>query len=208
MVLASGGLRSLVAIALTLANHDTAGLTLLHFGDGRPNALTRRQHLHRQAEHFAIPRVTELQLARAYGHGYGQGPNGEPLGTLVQPQMLLAGLAEARWRQAARLVWPIACNAETPAMTRATEQMMLVQHLAEAEATGPATIEAPLLEMSDQQVIELGGQLQVPWQLAWSCLDDGEQPCRACPACRRRRAAFDAAGIVDTPATPNQPAGR
>jgi 7-cyano-7-deazaguanine synthase len=209
MLLSSGGLRSLVATALTLANHDTVRLTLLHVDDGREATLTRQRYLDHQVEHFAIGRVRHLQLPHAYGHQYGHGPGGEPMGTLVHPQLLCAALAEARWQQAGRLIWPAACNAEAQGMACLSEQLLLCQHLAEAEAADMPTIEAPLLEMSDQQVVELGGQLDVPWDLAWSCLGQGERPCQACPGCRRRRAAFDAAGIVDTAVsmTPNrQPA--
>jgi len=198
MILASGGLRSLVSIGLTLANHDTVRLTLLHIGDGRDNATVRRQFVTAQADHFAIARVRQIELAHLFGHGYGRGPNGEPLGTLTTPQMLCAGLSEARWQQASKLIWPGSCNAETRALAQATEQLTLAQHLAEAEGTTMPELEAPLLEMSDQQVIELGGQLGVPWHLAWSCMGASDRPCQSCPACRRRRAAFEAAGIVDT----------
>jgi hypothetical protein len=198
MILASGGLRSLVSIGLTLANHDAVRLTLLHVGDGRDNAVMRRQYVTAQADHFAITRVRQVELGHIFGHGYGRGPSGEPVGTLAAPQMLCAALAEARWQQASRLIWPAAYNAETRAIAQASEQLMLTQHLAEAEATAVPELEAPLLEMSDQQVIELGGQLGVPWHLAWSCLGQADRPCLSCPACRRRRAAFEAAGIVDT----------
>jgi 7-cyano-7-deazaguanine synthase in queuosine biosynthesis len=198
MLLSSGGLRSLVATALVLANHETVRLTLVFAQDGRPNATLRRQYVQQQAEHFAIARVTDLQLRHAYGHSYGKGPGGEPMGSMVAPQMLCGALGEARWQQAERVIWPIACNLETPAMTQASEQQLLCQHLAEAEASHMPALETPLLEMSDQQVLELGGQLGVEWSLAWSCLESGERPCRTCPACRRRRAAFEAAGIIDT----------
>ena len=197
MLLSSGGLRSLVALGLTLANHEALRLTLLHVRDGRDNGGARQEHAIAQAEHFGIARVTELHLPHAYGHGYGRGPGGEPLGTLVPPQMLLMALAEARWQQAARVIWPVSVNAESRSLAQASEQMQLCRHLAEAEAGGMPEIEAPLLEMSDQQVIELGAQLDVPWRLAWSCLGQGERPCRTCTGCRRRKAAFEAAGIVD-----------
>jgi 7-cyano-7-deazaguanine synthase in queuosine biosynthesis len=114
--------------------------------------------------------------------------------------MACAALAEARWQQASRIIWPLSCQAEPRAMARISEQMLLCQHLAEAEVSDPPALEAPLLEMSDQQIVELGGQLNVAWPLGWSCLGQSDRPCHTCPACRRRRAAFEAAGIVDTAA--------
>jgi len=197
MLLSSGGLRSLVATGLTLANQENIRLTLLHVQDERDNAIVRRDYVRRQAEHFSISRVSELDLPQAYGHGHGRGPQGEPLGTLVTPQMLLAGLAEAYRQQAVRLIWPGSYNADARAMGRGSEQLLLCQHLTEAEPTPMPELEAPLLEMSDQQVVELGAHLEVPWELAWSCQEQGERPCRSCGGCRRRKAAFEAAGIVD-----------
>lgn len=191
-------MRSLVATALTLANHEGIRLTLLYIHDGRDNAITRREHVRHQAGHYGIGRVTEIDLPHAYGHGHGRGPGGEPMGTLVPPRLLLAALAEARWQQAEQLIWPLSVNAETRAMAKASEQLQLCRYLAETEGTPMPELTAPLLEMSDQQVVELGAQLQVPWQLAWSCFEQAEHPCRTCTACRRRKAAFEAAGIVDS----------
>ncbi len=66
-------------------------------------------------------------------------------------------------------------------------------------------IETPLLELTDQQVVELGGQLDVPWKLAWSCQFHGDKPCRVCDPCRRRQRAFDAAGVIDPVLAVTQP---
>jgi 7-cyano-7-deazaguanine synthase in queuosine biosynthesis len=106
-------------------------------------------------------------------------------------------LGQARFQQAERVVWPAAYNGVVKAMARGTEQVVLCEHLADLEGGPMPRIETPLLELADQQLIELGGQLGVPWDLAWSCLGDGDRMCRVCPACRRRKAAFDAAGVVD-----------
>jgi 7-cyano-7-deazaguanine synthase len=59
-------------------------------------------------------------------------------------------------------------------------------------------LEVPLLRYTDRQLIELGEGLGVPWETAWSCAMNVEQPCASCPACRRRIAAFRAAGVIDT----------
>ena len=87
------------------------------------------------------------------------------------------------------------------AMARATEQMLLCEHLGDLEGPMPQ-VSAPLLELTDQQIVELGGQLEVPWRLAWSCLGQNETPCHACSACHRRQAAFAEAGMLDGTAKP------
>lgn len=197
-VLHNGGLRSLVACALLLSDDPPPRLTLIHIDDGREARLTRRNFMRKQAQALGITRVTELTVPHLFGHGYGRAPDGGPLGMLTRPQLLLAALAEARHQQAEAVVWPVSVGGDAQQGALATEQAILCEHLAETEAEHTPRIETPLVEMTDQQVIELGGQLGVDWKLAWTCARPGEQPCMACAGCRRRSQAFDKAGIVDT----------
>lgn len=201
MLLHNGGLRSLVASALLLSDEEPPRLTFLHVDDGREARMTRRKHVRRQAEALGVTRVTELSVPHLFGHGYGRSPDGGPMGMLTRPQLLLAAVAEAKHQQAEAVVWPISVNGDVQAGALATEQSVLCQHLADAEvdASGQTPrIETPLAEMTDQQVIELGGQLGVDWSLAWSCIRPGDKPCGACGGCRRRAQAFEKAGVIDT----------
>lgn len=198
MLLHNGGLRSLVASALLLAEDPSPRLTFLNIDDGRETRRIRRQHVRRQAEAFGVTRMTELSMPHLLGHGYGRAPDGEPLGMLTRPQILFAALAEARYQQAEAVIWPVSVNADGHQGAQATEQVVLCQHLAEAEAEQQPRIETPLIEMNDQQVIELGSQLGVDWKLAWTCTRPGDLPCMACAGCRRRAQAFDQAGVIDT----------
>jgi len=201
MLLASGGLRSLVAAALTLREPDPPRLTLLHVIDGRENAATRREHLRLAAEWLNVRAVRELRLAHLFPKDASRDEDGQPQATLVRPQMLLAALAAAKASEAERLIDPWSVDAEAEALSGAVEQLQLIEHLAAADAPPGVSLprlEAPLLESSDAQVVELGDQLGVPWHAAWSCLHELPAPCRACRACKRRRAAFDAAGLIDT----------
>jgi hypothetical protein len=197
VILSGGGVRSLVATALTLESNDSPRATFLHIADGRDNHEIRLKHVKRQAEHFGSGRVRELVMTHLFGHGHGMGPDNTPMGSLVAVQLLTAALSHARFGQASCVIWPAAYNLDDQAMARATEQGMLCEQFAQLEAVPMPELETPLLEMSDQQVIELGSQLQVPWHLAWCCLMANEQPCRICPGCRRRKNAFEEAGIID-----------
>ena len=210
VVLHNGGLRSLVATALLLSDEPRPRLTLVHLDDGREARLTRRKFVRKQAQAMGITRVTELATPHLFGHGYGRAPDGGPLGLLTRPQLLLAAMAEAKHQQAEAVVWPVSVNGNPQQGALATEQSVLSQHLAETEATETEQaprIETPLAEMTDQQIIELGGQLGVDWTLAWTCARPGEQPCMACAGCRRRTQAFDKAGLIDT-LVEQVPAGR
>lgn len=198
MILNNGGLRSLVAAALALGEEPRPKVTLLHIDDGREARASRAVLVRKQAKALGVTRVTDLSLPHLYGHGYGRLPDGGPMGVLARPQLLLAAVAEARHQQAGVVVWPASVNGVTRDAALATEQAVLCEHLAQVEQTQAPRIETPLVEYTDAQVVELGGQLGVDWRLAWSCVRPGEQPCRACAGCRRRQQAFDRAGQVDT----------
>lgn len=197
IILHSGGLRSLVATALTLENDKKIRLSLLHINDGRDNTHQRLDHAHRQAEHFAITRINQLDLPHLYGHGHGNGPDGEPMGALVVSQLLLAALGHARFKQADQVIWPASYDGNVKAVAQATEQTMLADQSGDLDPGGAPQISTPLLELTDRQVVELGAELKVPWHLSWSCVGSAEIPCRACPGCRRRKAAFQLAGMID-----------
>lgn len=176
-------------------------VTLIHVVDGRDNAVTRLEHVRQQAEALGITRVADIDLPHLFGHGQGAGPDGRPVGTLVGPQILLTAVAHARQAQAERLIWPVSGGGDVKAIARITEQMMLCGHLCDLEGVPMPALDAPLLEYTDAQIVELGGQLGVSWYLTRSCLASGPRPCRTCTACRRRAAAFEQAGILDPVAT-------
>ena len=193
----NGGLRSLVAATLLASDTPAPRLTFVHIDDGRDARITRRNFMRKQALALNVTRITELAIPHLFGHGYGRAPDGGPLGQLTRPQILLAAIAEARHQQAEAVVWPVSVNADATQGALATEQAVLCEHLAQNESESSPRIETPLAEMTDQQIIELGGQLEVDWSLAWSCVRPGETPCQACGGCRRRHQAFEKAGVID-----------
>ena len=58
-------------------------------------------------------------------------------------------------------------------------------------------IEAPFVGMNKAQVVTIGLELGVPYELTWSCYEGGEVPCGICGTCRDRIAAFEANGVKD-----------
>ena len=58
-------------------------------------------------------------------------------------------------------------------------------------------IEAPFVNMKKAEIVQLGLELKVPYELTWSCYEGGEEPCGKCATCVDRRSAFEANGVKD-----------
>lgn len=58
-------------------------------------------------------------------------------------------------------------------------------------------VEAPFLRLSKAEVVRIGLELGVPFELTWSCYEGGERPCGRCGTCIDRARAFAANGVAD-----------
>ena len=58
-------------------------------------------------------------------------------------------------------------------------------------------IEAPFVNVSKVEVVRIGLELGVPYELTWSCYEGGEKPCGKCGTCIDRAAAFQANHVED-----------
>ncbi|MBP1596383.1 MAG: Queuosine synthesis [Acidobacteria bacterium] len=54
----------------------------------------------------------------------------------------------------------------------------------------------PLIGLGKVEVLRLGMELGVPFELTWSCYHDAEYPCGACESCIERVQAFAESGIL------------
>ena len=58
-------------------------------------------------------------------------------------------------------------------------------------------IEAPFISKNKADIVKMGLELGVPYELTWSCYEGGDKPCGKCGTCIDRAAAFAANGIPD-----------
>jgi 7-cyano-7-deazaguanine synthase len=58
-------------------------------------------------------------------------------------------------------------------------------------------IEAPFVNKNKADIVRIGLELGVPYELTWSCYEGGEEPCGKCGTCIDRAAAFAANGVPD-----------
>ena len=59
------------------------------------------------------------------------------------------------------------------------------------------TIKAPFVNRNKAQVVKRGLELNVPYELTWSCYEGGDKPCGRCGTCIDRQKAFEANGVKD-----------
>lgn len=58
-------------------------------------------------------------------------------------------------------------------------------------------IEAPFVDVNKSDIVKLGLELGVPYELTWSCYEGKEKPCGKCGTCIDRAAAFAANNVSD-----------
>ncbi|OQY09932.1 MAG: 7-cyano-7-deazaguanine synthase QueC [Fusobacteriia bacterium 4572_132] len=66
-----------------------------------------------------------------------------------------------------------------------------------AEKGKKIKIEAPFIDMTKTEEIELGIKLGVNYGMTWSCYKGGEKACGVCDSCQLRLNAFKKAGLED-----------
>ena len=79
------------------------------------------------------------------------------------------------------------------------EAFRMMSFIGTKRGTGmrPIIIEAPLLLMSKSQIVKVGTEMGVPYEMTWSCYQGGEKACGKCDACRLRLKGFEEAGFDD-----------
>lgn len=58
-------------------------------------------------------------------------------------------------------------------------------------------VEAPFINLTKAQVVEIGLKLKVPYEYTWSCYMGGDKLCGVCGTCIDRKKAFEANGVTD-----------
>lgn len=79
-----------------------------------------------------------------------------------------------------------------------SREFVVAMNSAIKEGTGGELhMEAPFVEWSKADIVKKGLELNVPYELTWSCYEGGDKPCGVCATCIDRRRAFELNGSVD-----------
>ena len=61
----------------------------------------------------------------------------------------------------------------------------------------PVELQAPFVDMTKAEIVKMGVDLEVPYEMTWSCYKGEDRPCRTCPTCIEREEAFAINGMRD-----------
>jgi 7-cyano-7-deazaguanine synthase len=206
IVLSSGGLHSLVTAGLA-AREFRVGM--VHLKDGRPAAKQAADAFERQVAHFKPLKfwtvdaayLRQMALAPELGTGTSSGSDSQAsLIPLRELQFLSVAAGFAQQIRATAILWGVHHDQRaTDALARNVELVQLMNQFLELmHPENPITIKTPLMGLEDAQVLELGFQMGLPFNLAWSCqMPNAGNPCMSCPACAKRIRTFRAAQLAD-----------
>lgn len=62
---------------------------------------------------------------------------------------------------------------------------------------GTVCLETPFVRANKAEVVRMGLELKVPYELTWSCYEGGDKPCGECGTCIDRAKAFEANSVAD-----------
>ena len=152
-----------------------------------------------QVERFGAVKQLELTMPhlRSAANAVDVESPTPPRAPLADMQLITAAASVAIQNDAERLVWPIQPGDDFRMIAHVTETILMVQQLVRFVHDRDLEIETPLLELTDRQLVEVGHQMDVPWEMSRSCLMQTAEPCFRCAGCRWRAKAFSQASILD-----------
>jgi 7-cyano-7-deazaguanine synthase len=212
VVLVSGGMDSLVTLAIARAEHDVA---LLHVSYGQRTAARERRAFRAIADHYGVEARLEADIAYLAAIGGSSLTDtrrpvretglveGEPIPDSYVPFRNTHLIAIAvSWAEVidARAVFIGAVEEDSSGYPDCRAAYFDAMNRLIAAGTRPeACIEVvtPLIRLSKREIVERGAALGAPFELSWSCYQNDDVACGRCDSCRLRLRAFRDAGRVD-----------
>jgi 7-cyano-7-deazaguanine synthase len=212
VVLASGGMDSLVTLAIARETHEVA---LLHVTYGQRTAARERRAFREIADHYRIARRLEAEIGylaaiggssltdrarRVRETGIVPG-EGVPDSYVPFRNTHLIAIAVS-WGETigARRVFIGAVEEDSSGYPDCREEFFRQANRLIEAGTRPETrieVSTPIIRLSKREIVERGAALGAPFHLSWSCYQREDAACGVCDSCRLRLRAFAQAGIAD-----------
>lgn len=124
-----------------------------------------------------------------------------PAYRLLDAYTLILAAGAARTHGLSRILCPFHVGHDVEAIGEVIRQVdaltdLLGQSASDPESSGDELIvDVPLVDLTDEEIIKLADDADLPLELFWPCETGEPQPCRNCAACQRWREAFSSLGI-------------
>lgn len=209
LVLHSGGIDSSTCLAIALKQFDKVISISADYGQRHIKEITlaKEQAFEWNIEHisFTISSIPKTMLtdssAELPNASYDELPDGiSPTYVPFRNGLLLSNIAAiAQGIEADAIFFGAhAEDAENWAYPDCTPEF--IGAMANAIFIGTyqkVRLHTPLMWLKKHEIITLGQEYGVPWNLTWSCYAGGIKHCGTCPTCRARKEAFILAGVPD-----------
>lgn len=220
MVLSSGGVDSSTALALAVKKYGSdqvAGLSIF-YGQKHDKEIRAaeaiagyygvKQYFLDLTKIFEFSNCSLLQQSdeeipeESYGEQIKKTEGAKPVSTYVpfRNGLFLASAASFALSLGCEVIYygAHADDAAGSAYPDCSPQFNAAMNTAIWEGSGKQLrIEAPFVDKNKAEVVRIGLELGVPYELTWSCYEGGDEPCGKCGTCIDRAAAFAANGVKD-----------
>jgi hypothetical protein len=147
--------------------------------------------------------VDGIQEINAGSVGGGSMADPHRIEALDDACVLMRAAAAADRLGCSKILWPRQVGPDADRIGQVVQRASLVADVVQVGADGASTrrlvIDLPLVDLTDQRLVDLADEGGAPMRAFQPCSADGGStaiPCERCDGCRRWRAAFDAAGVA------------
>ena len=213
IVLLSGGMDSLVCAGL--ACKDYRDVYALHLNYGQKTSARERISFDEICEHYKIPlekrKIIDMTFLKQIGGSsltdeaidvktYKGDSSDIPDSYVPFRNSIILSLAVS-WAEAvgAEKLFIGANFEDSPGYPdcRPSYYEAFNKVIKEGTKAGNIEILTPVIRMKKRDIVLLGKDLQVPFQLSWSCYKSSAKACGQCDSCALRLRGFKEAGITD-----------
>ena len=220
MVLASGGLDSTTALALAVDKHGKDNVIALTISYGQKHDKEIQSAI-KVAEYYGVEHLfldltkifqysdcsllkhsDEAIPEKSYAEQIEETKGDTPVSTYVpfRNGLFLSSAASIAISKECNVIYYGAHSDDAPGFAYPDCSQDFVDYMNKAIYEGSGhqlKLEAPFATFTKKDIVRMGIELKVPYELTWSCYEGNDKPCGKCGTCIDRQAAFEANGITD-----------
>ena len=220
MVLASGGLDSTTALALAVDKHGKDNVIALTISYGQKHDKEIQSAI-KVAEYYGVEHLfldltkifqysdcsllkhsDEAIPEKSYAEQIEETKGDTPVSTFVpfRNGLFLSSAASIAISKECNVIYYGAHSDDAAGFAYPDCSQDFVDYMNKAIYEGSGhqlKLEAPFATFTKKDIVRMGIELKVPYELTWSCYEGNDKPCGKCGTCIDRQAAFEANGVID-----------